>query len=257
MSVFSDVEIIEGLLSGHVICRPLRPENIRGSSIDLTLGEWFWRCDADPGGVFNPYDEDEVKRYFAGPFQAKPYAHVYDRIGGKRATPDWPYPYPHPFKGIPEDWPVIVVQPRERLLCHSHEFAGIRSPGTSQMNARSTAGRLGLTVCKCAGKGDPGFFDRWTIEFQNENDEAIIVPVGERYAQLTLLRTGPTRESYGTETRYESKYQRGGDVDEIIERWSPYDMLPRSFKDERRPLLPLDAELQARAIDDLRQEARR
>lgn len=248
MTVLSDVQIIEGLLSGQVICRPLRPENVRSSSIDLTLGEFFWRCDARPGGVFNPYDEDEVKRYFAGPFQAKPYADVYDKIGGRGNTYDWPYPYPHPFKNIPEDWPVIVLQPRERILAHCHEFVGIKAPfrgkigGTSMMKARSSSGRVGFKVCDDAGWGDIGFFSRWTMEMRNDNDEAIIIPVGERVAQLVLMQTGAVRvgESYGTATLYEDKYQNTDDLDRLQAEWVPELMLPRAFKDERRKLLPVD-----------------
>jgi deoxycytidine triphosphate deaminase len=68
MTVLSDLDVKQAIVDGHVVCRPLRPENIKGSSIDLTLGEYFWRCDARAHGVFNPYDEKEVERYFAGPF---------------------------------------------------------------------------------------------------------------------------------------------------------------------------------------------
>src|SRR4051812_8215175 len=134
MSVLSDVEIVDGLVSGRIVCRPLRPENIRGASIDLTLGLDFWRCDANPHGVFNPYDHDEIVRYFAGPFEAKPYEEVYRKIGLTAASYDWPRPrsdvpvsrlgspWPSVFKGIPADWPVIVVRPGERLLGCAHEF---------------------------------------------------------------------------------------------------------------------------------------
>ena len=288
MSVLSDKQIIDGLISGQIICRPLRPENIRSSSIDLTLGEWFWRCDARPGGVFNPYDEAEVKRYFDGPFQAKPYASVFDKIGWREDG--WPAPAghmnmfearqspgldhdplpEHPFKGIPEDWPVIVLRPRERILAHSHEFVGIKAPtkahwdggawirakvgGTSMLKARSSTGRVGLKVCDDAGWGDIGYFSRWTWEMRNDNDEAIIIPIGERLAQIVFFQTGDPREgeSYGVEKLYQSKYQDTDDVDDLIARWTPEAMLPRAFKDERRPLLPLDAELYLRALDDMR-----
>lgn len=266
MTVLSDVQIIEGLLSGQVICRPLRPENIRSSSIDLTLGEWFWRCDARPGGVFNPYDENEVKRYFAGPFQAKPYASVWRKMREIGETWDWPnpkgyssvfslndhrqgsFPNASPFKGVPDDWPVIVLRPRERILAHCHEFVGIKAPfqgkigGTSMMKARSSSGRVGFKVCDDAGWGDIGFFSRWTMEMRNDNDEAIIIPVGERVAQLVLMQTGAVRvgESYGTATLYEDKYQNTDDIDRLQAEWVPEMMLPRAFKDERRKLLPVD-----------------
>jgi dCTP deaminase len=261
MSVLSDLQIIDGLMSGHVVCRPLRPENIRGASIDLTLGEHFWRCDANPHGVFNPYDEDEIRRYFAGPFQAKPYADVYDKIGWQESG--WPPPAgmqalgsgvtPSPFKNIPDDWPVIVLRPGERVLGCTHEFAGIRPPGTSQIHARSSSGRVGIKVCDDAGLGDPGWVSRWTLELRNDNEEAIILPVGERLIQMNLFDTGPTREAYGTERLYSSKYQHSDDVDELIARWTPELMLPRNYLDRRVSPGDLSSRRYSEMIDRLRE----
>lgn len=263
MSVLSDRELVDDLISGHVVCRPLRPENVRGSSIDLTLGEYFWRCDARPGGVFNPYDEAEVERYFDGPFQAKPYASVYRKLvmeGGSRA--DWGWPVPagmtwsieteHPFKNIPEDWPVIVLRPRERILAHTHEFVGVHPPGTTMMKARSSSGRVGFKVCDDAGWGDPGYVNRWTMEMRNDNDEAIIIPVGERVAQLVFFRTGAVREHYGSERLYESKYQGSDDLDRVVADWTPRAMLPRAFKDQRQDLLPTDSKTYESALASMR-----
>jgi deoxycytidine triphosphate deaminase len=253
MSVLSDKEIKQAIVKGHVVCRPLRPENIKPSSIDLTLGEWFWRCDARPHGVFNPYDEQEVKRYFSGPFQAKPYASVYEKIGGE----SWPKPAIHdpwgrkslntchPFNGIPEDWPVIVLRPRERLLAHSHEFVGIRPPGTTMLKARSSSGRIGMKVCDDAGWGDPGYINRWTWEMRNDNDEAIIIPIGERMAQLVFFHTG------AVENPYAGKYQGASEIDDVIDSWSPKGMLPRNWKDERKELLPEDEEIYLETVRDM------
>jgi dCTP deaminase len=255
----SDIQIIQGLIDGHIVCRPLRPENIRLASIDLTLGEWFWRCDANPSGVFNPYDEDEIKRYFVGPFQAKPYIDVYRKIG----KAGWPLPgnvrqrigggdkIPT-FENIPEEWPVIVLRPFERILAHCHEFVGVHPPGTTRMHARSSTGRVGLTVCKCAGLGDPGYINRWTMEMSNDNEEAIIIPVGERIAQLVFEGTGATREHYGTEKLYESKYQNYETIDEVIDNWNAESMLPRNYKDKRVSLLDTSAETYLNAIAQMK-----
>jgi dCTP deaminase len=260
--IYSDIQILRALASGHIVCRPLRVENVRGASIDLTLGEFFWRCDARPGGVFNPYDEEDIGRYFDGPFQAKPYKSVYEKIGWRECG--WPKPagyetwvnaewgsvasksgyvkLVHPFGGIPEDWPVIVLRPGERILAHTHEFVGIYSPGTSQLHARSSTGRIGIKVCDDAGLGDPGYVNRWTLEMRNDNREAVILPVGERLAQINFYQTGPTREQYGSETLYASKYQGSGDIEEIISNWSPHEMLPRNYQDRRSSPQPTDVD---------------
>lgn len=264
MTVLSDIAVKQAIVDGHVVCRPLRPENIKGSSVDLTLGEWFWRCDARPHGVFNPYDESEVQRYFAGPFQAKPYASVYEKIG-RDPLMAWPSPagdseymgsrafgMPHPFVGIPEDWPVVVLRPRERLLGHSHEFVGIYPPGTSMLKARSSTGRVGVKVCDDAGWGDPGFVNRWTWEMRNDNDEAIVIPVGERMAQIVFFQTGPVGAAYGAGADYDGKYQQSGEsINQLIENWSPEHMLPRCWKDERQKPLPLGEETYWSAMSQL------
>jgi deoxycytidine triphosphate deaminase len=261
VTVLSDSQIIDGLISGQVVCRPLRPENIRGSSIDLTLGEWFWRCDARPEGIFNPCDEAEVERYFAGPFQAKPYASVYRKIAPSYSPnvsgPQWPHPdeiklgekitgSEIPFKGIPRDWPVIVLRPGERILAHSHEFVGIRAPGTSMLKARSGTGRIGVKVCDDAGWGDPDYIGRWTWEVRNDNAEAIILPVGDRYAQLVLFQTGPVRRGY---VAGGGSYQGSVDVDRLVAEWKPEMMLPQWWRSQRLEPLSLDGDLYEDAIE--------
>jgi deoxycytidine triphosphate deaminase len=263
VSVYSDIDVRVSIARGQVVCCPLRLENIKGSSVDLTLGENFWRCDANPHGVFNPYDEDEIRRYFAGPFRAKPYASVYRKIGCSVLRNEWPppagdsqsfgrscYSMSHPFRGIPEDWPVIVLRPRERILAHSHEFVGVRGRGTTMLKARSSAGRVGLKVCDDAGWGDPGFVNRWTWEMRNDNDEAVIIPVGERMAQIVFFTTGPVERAYS------GKYQIGEDeaLEQMITGWTPYDMLPRTFEDERSEPLTPDAEAYRAAVRSLRAE---
>ena len=81
-----------------------------------------------------------------------------------------------------------------------------------------STGRVGLKVCDDAGWGDIGYFSRWTWEMRNDNDEAIIIPVGERLAQIVFFQTGDPREgeSYGVEKLYQSKYQDTDDVDDQV-----------------------------------------
>lgn len=255
MTVLSDLQIFDALREGHVVCRPLVPENVRGASIDLTLGEHFWRCDARPNGVINPCDPTERERYFAGPFQAKPYVDVYEKIGWKERG--WPIPggqmnifakpsksssteqtenelSPHPFTNIPADHPVIVLRRHERILAHSNEFAGIYPPGTSSLQARSTTGRWGMAVCRCAGQGDPGWVGRWTWELSNDNDEAIIIPTGIRMAQVVFYLTGLVSRHYGDIGNYQ--FDRG--LADVMNAWDPVQMLPNVFKVE-----PIDRNL--------------
>lgn len=219
MSVFSNTEILEGIEKGHIVCFPLNKDYIRGSSVDLTLGKYFYACDRGTDqNAYNPFDKSDVSRYFEGPLEAMPHK-------------DWASKNGCPlFKNIPVDHPVIVLRPRERILAHSHEFIGIYPPGTTEMRARSTWGRNGIAVCLCAGWGDPGFINRWTMEVLNTNDKLVPLPVGERIAQLVFHSTGPVSGSYGEN----GKYQSGTDLKKVVYEWEPSKMLPKSYTDERR-----------------------
>lgn len=256
--ILSNLQIRKAHKSGHVVIDPFVSDNIRKSSVDVRIGQWFWRCD-ETTGVYNPRDVDNRDRYFAvgdGPKLAKPYLSVFNKIAPNRDLlfegealkaaqkiralygdygndQDWPLPGPNAFKNILEDWPVIVLRPHETILGHTIEFIGIQAPGTSEMRARSTWGRNGLGVCKCAGAGDPGYFDRWTFELTNFNGVPLIIPIGERIAQVILHKTGPVLDGqYGAETgNYKSHYQTGSTLKELKENWSPYNMLPKPSTD--------------------------
>ena len=146
MGVYSNRQIKQAVQSGHIVFHPYREEHIAGSSVDVTLGHYFYKQEFQPesDGVYNPFDENEVKRYFKGPLEAMPHA-------------EWCRKNTKPlFKNIPADHPIIVLKPGERILGHTHEFIGIKAPGTSTMQARSTWGRNGVAVCLDAGWGDPG-----------------------------------------------------------------------------------------------------
>ena len=132
---------------------------------------------------------------------------------------------------IPEECPVILLAPGERILGHTEEFVGIRD-GVSEMRARSTWGRCGITVALCAGWGDPGYVNRWTMEIANNNPSWVPLLVGERIAQIVFHQTGPVAHYYGDG----GKYQVGDDFDGLIRNWSPEQMLPRAYKDLSMPV---------------------
>lgn len=223
MSVYSNTEIKKAISDGHIVFHPFQEEHIAGSSVDVTLGHYFYKQEyPDESKVYNPFDIDDVKRYFKGPLEAMPHKQWCKKYGYRL------------FKNVPEDHPIIVIRPGERILAHTHEFIGIKAPGTSTMQARSTWGRNGVAVCLDAGWGDPGYINRWTMEIYNMNThESVVLPVGERIAQLVFYDTGPVEKEY---KKLSGKYQptSSNKLDEIVARWTPEQMLPRAYKDERK-----------------------
>lgn len=58
------------------------------------------------------------------------------------------------------------------------------------MKARSSLGRNFIEICKCAGWGDVGYVNRWTMEITN-NSRYYTIPlvVGRRVAQIVFFET--------------------------------------------------------------------
>lgn len=222
--VFSNTEIQAAYQSGHIVIHPFNEKHVNTSSYDVTLGEYYWRTDKSKHDLFlNPFDKNNVDGYF-GHEPKKALTHR-----------QWLKAHPNyrPFKGIPLDHQIITLAAGERILGHSHEFIGINPPGTTAMHARSTWGRLGIQVCEDAGWGDSGYINRWTLEIHNGNEHRMVVlPVGERIAQLIFFHTGKVEGEYSTDS---GKYQTAKELDEIIRGWDPLSMLPRAYKDQRQP----------------------
>lgn len=220
--VYSNKQIREAVASGHIICHPFVDANVAGSSVDVTLGDWYYRTErTGSSGFYNPFNRLDVDRYFDGPYQAERHDR-WARANGRQL-----------FEGIPDDHPIIVLRPGERILAHTHEFIGIKAPGTSTLQARSTWGRNGIAVCLDAGWGDPGYINRWTLEIYNMNQhESVVLPIGERIAQMVFYGTGPVTGEY---KKLSGKYQPGvsANLDTLVQNWRPEQMLPRAYKDQR------------------------
>lgn len=88
----------------------------------------------------------------------------------------------------------------------------------------------GIYSFNCAGWGDVGYVNRWTMEITNNSDYVIPLRVGMRIAQIVFIKTLSTpRANYLRQK--DSKYSQSVDIEELKERWQPQDMLPRMWKD--------------------------
>jgi dCTP deaminase len=229
MGVYSNTQIKAAVKSGHIVIHPYAEEYVAGSSVDVTLGHWYYRTERpSEGGFYNPFEKQAVEQYFSGAMKAEIHKEWAEKHGRKL------------FANIPEYQPIIVLRPGERILAHTHEFIGIKAPGTSTMQARSTWGRNGVAVCLDAGWGDPGYINRWTMEIYNMNQhESVVLPVGERIAQIVFYETGKVDQEY---KKLSGKYQTSAsdNLRDIIANWAPEQMLPRAYKDKRRKPIPVE-----------------
>ena len=99
-------------------------------------------------------------------------------------------------------------------------FIGGTKDITTMIKTRSSVGRCGISICLCAGSGDVGYVNRWTLEITNHSSYTIPLRPGMRIGQMLFFKTltPPISE-------YSGKYN-------ITEQgWKPEDMLPKLHMD--------------------------
>lgn len=215
----SDKKILEHMKAGSVIIEPFDRTNLATSSYDVTLGEWYFREQPpqDHRKIFNLYSRDDTERVWgAKPHRAK---------SAKETLAHFNFA----FDGIRPDDKVILLEPGETILAHTEEFIGGKDTITTMMKARSSLGRNFINVCKCAGWGDVGYVNRWTMEISNASQHYIIpLVVGRRIAQIVFFETGPIA---GTDYAHEGKYQSVSSMKKLVAAWKPSMMLPKLWAD--------------------------
>jgi deoxycytidine triphosphate deaminase len=226
MSVYSNAQIATAIQNGHIVCVPFNPKHVSHASLDVTLGYNYYQTErTGHHAIYNPFDKTDVARYFGEAKEAIPHGEWCEANGFA------------PVEGIPLDHPIIPLGPGERILAHTHEFFGIVPPGACEVKSRSSWGRNGIAVCFDAGWIDPGYINRLTLEVYNLNQhETVLLPVGERIAQIIFHDTSDVDGNYGLgrDAGFSGKYQTGTDIDELIATWEPHRMLPRAYKDHRQ-----------------------
>eukprot|EP01083_Nonionella_stella_P283832 966136_1 len=219
MSLLSDKAILAHMEKGSVVIKPFKDENLSTSSYDVTLGQYFYRESPPlPGcGYYNPYSEEMVKRVWGDLLEAE--------VASK-----WMNESGNTLNGISETDRIIWISPGETILAHTNEFIGGRRSVTTMMKARSSLGRNFIEICKCAGWGDIGYVNRWTMEITNNSRHySIPLVVGRRVAQIVFFDSAGTRAEGGYERS--GKYQTDDQLERIQATWKPSMMLPRMYLD--------------------------
>jgi dCTP deaminase len=228
----SDKRILEEMAKGDIVIQPFTRENLATSSYDLTLGEWYYR-EQQPTRyhhkIYNIWNKDHIDHVWGTETSA---------LRAERAQ-DVFKKFDFEFgQGISPDDKIILLAPGETILAHTNEFIGGKNHITTMMKARSSLGRSFIEVCKCAGWGDVGYINRWTMEITNNSSHySIPLVVGRRIAQLIFFETGPIE---GADYSATGKYNKSSDVRVLQKSWNPSMMLPRldTDRDCRRPATP-------------------
>ncbi|MDB5194754.1 MAG: dCTP deaminase [Parcubacteria group bacterium] len=215
----SDRKILEEMKKGDIVIEPFMRENLATSSYDVTLGEYYFREQRPKHlyNIYNIYDKHHTD-------------HVWGTIPTKaERAKDVFQDTKFDYVGIEPNDKIILLEPGETILAHTNEFIGGKHHITTMMKARSSMGRNFIEVCKCAGWGDVGYTNRWTMEITNNSSHySIPLVVGRRIAQIIFFETGPIIESDYTKT---GKYQSSTDIKEMKKTWKPESMLPKVYND--------------------------
>ncbi|OGG82443.1 hypothetical protein A3I46_00890 [Candidatus Kaiserbacteria bacterium RIFCSPLOWO2_02_FULL_54_13] len=216
----SDKKILEHKKAGTIVIEPFTRKNLATSSYDVTLGEWFFR-EQQPKynhSLYNIWSKEHTEHVWGA---NKVERAVIAKEAFKKYKFEW--------DGISPNDKVIMLRPGETILAHTNEFIGGRDIVTTMMKARSSMGRNFIEVCKCAGWGDVGYVNRWTMEITN-NSKNYLIPlvVGRRIAQIIFFETGSILKNDYTNT---GKYQASRDIQQLKKSWGPTAMLPKLWAD--------------------------
>lgn len=232
--VLSDIQIIKRRKQDEIVIEPFNINNLNTSSYDVTLGEWYFRetfpDDSSLNSVYNMYSERMVKKVWGEAIQAR----TYKELSEENGVPI--------LENISPDDKIIIINPGERILAHTNEYIGGRTHTTTMMKARSSMGRNFIETCSCAGWGDVGYINRWTMEITN-NSRWYKIPlvVGKRIAQIIFFETGEVNGNvYGNiqlehNRNNSGKYQlingKNATIDDLKLGWEPNNMLPKLYLD--------------------------
>jgi len=217
----SDKKIMEQMEKGNIVIEPFVPEHLSTSSYDMTLGEWYYREQQplDFSHVYDIFNKEHTNKVWGNkPSRAQKATDILKNFE---------------FKGLRPDDKVILIKPGETILAHTNEFIGGRNIITTMMKARSSLGRNFIEVCKCAGWGDVGYVNRWTMEITNNSKHyAIPLVAGMRVAQLIFFETGEILGKDYTQG-HAAKYQTATNLKKLKKEWKPEMMLPKLYKDRQ------------------------
>lgn len=212
-SVLSDTDILQKIKSGNIVIYPFNRNQLQNCSYDVKLGEYYYTPNKPLPEFINPWCNEHVTKYWGSPLLAK------------RATKREAELY-----SLQLGQQYIEIEPLETILCHTEEFIGGKHNVVGKMQTRSSLMRIGISCCKCAGWGDIGYINRWTMEITNHTHTKVILPVGMRVAQIIFHPTGQPSHSYSAN----GKYQTHDDLDELMRTWTPQMMLPKLYMDLTR-----------------------
>lgn len=221
-SCLSSDALLRHMKAGRIFILPFNRRNLGTSQYDVRLGSFYFREERESKEprVFDIFEKESVDRVWGRSWHEAMRHADWARIQNGEKL----------LGGIGPEERIIVLEPGETILAHTLEFIGGNDNRiTTKMQARSSLGRCFIAVCKCAGMGDIGYRNRWTMEIANSSrSQRIPLVTGMRIAQISFFETegvsGPLYQKGG-------KYQDDITLAEMVRGWHPESMKPRLYRD--------------------------
>jgi len=211
---------------GVIVIDPYLPELVSVNSVDVRLGDTLFRL-RDNDRVRDPYSRDDIDAewekqplvpitctnivdsvpvYDTKGFLLTPgrfyIATTLERIGSKYI--DWRYE--------------CQGENRQHFRYLAERFGDFQV--IPNMAAKSTTGRHGLTVARCAGSGDVGYHSQWALEMTVERGGQLPLAVGTVIGQVLFDMCTHTSRKYDGVARY----QHDGNLTSFLPK--PFQIIP-------------------------------
>lgn len=207
MTILVNHQILAAMEVGHIVIEPFIPELLQTCSYDVRIAGEFWK------------QRIPQRHLFTGETEWTRTDQSSEAVWEKGDTV-------RQFDDDDELADFIVLYPHDRILARTIErIGGVSGPMRAiqtEMRAKSTFGRWGITACLCAGWGDPGYINHWTLEVQNNNPHhTALIRVGSAIAQIAFHEVAVPTPGTGYDVTGHYKQQT---------EWDPKQMLPKPLK---------------------------
>lgn len=193
----------------NIVINPYRSEQLNNASYDVRLGEYYCRA------------RELEKRASSSGYERTP---IFNPFVEGTAENVWE------VKKVDSDG-LIWLEPGEMILAHTEEFIGSRGDIVGYMQSKSSTARNFISVCRCAGWGDIGYINRWTMEIVNHSPYyRIPLKAGMRIAQIVFSRVETGLDERNHYVQAGGQYQDGTTLEDVMKNWKPDNMICKVWK---------------------------
>lgn len=182
--ILSYEEIISAIEAGAIHIDPYNLDLVKTNSVDIRLGHDLWKMGS---GLRDLYDDDQQQHWI--PCNQVPIGTI------RLLSRDY-------AKALPPSTKMFYFEPGRFYLGTTYESIGTTDKLykgchiVPKIYAKSTMGRHGFTVAKCAGVGDVGYHGRWALEINVDAPNDSFIAIGTPVAQMVFTLCEPTEHIY-------------------------------------------------------------